>query len=272
MRFQVATVGFVVMLAQGFAPRLDAAVPVVESRGTGGVTETAAADSNSGQLADLFYQLQLLRQEVQELRGLVEEQDYKINRLTKDTQAQYRDVDRRLAEGLRSPGGASPSRVGSTGESAGTGSIAEGVPTANPDVAVVNASGGTGATASPNEQSAYSTALELMKKQNFDESRVAFDRVISDYPNGKFTPNAFYWLGELHLAKSENERARQSFAQVVNLYPEHQKAADALYKLGVTYHRLGDDTRARDYLARVQSQFPGTSSAARARKYAEDLQ
>src|SRR5690606_4820101 len=99
----------------------------------------------------------------------------------------------------------------------------------------------------------------------------AFNRLIAEYPNGAYTPNAFYWLGELYLAQEENERARQSFAQVVNLYPDHQKVPDALYKLGVAYHRLGDVERAREYLNRVIREHRDSSAAGLARTYLQEL-
>ena len=212
--------------------------------------EASATDAETaGRLTDLFYQLQLLRQETQELRGIVEEQAYRIEQLTRESQRQYRDLDRRLAS---RPAPAAPSAA----------------PSANPQLSAPS----VGAGAGNSERGAYAAAFALMKEQKFAESRAAFDELVSTYPNGKYTPNAFYWLGELHLAQSDPEKARQSFAQVVNLYPDHAKAADALYKLGVVYHRLGDSARSLDYLQQVQSRFPDSSAATLAAQYAQDVQ
>ena len=108
-----------------------------------------------------------------------------------------------------------------------------------------------------------------MRARQFDESIQGFQQLIIDYPNGQFTPNAFYWLGELFLAQKLREQARQNFMQVINLYPDHQKVPDALYKLGVVYQGLGDDTQALDYLQRVQDQHSQSPAAALAKKYAE---
>ena len=78
-----------------------------------------------------------------------------------------------------------------------------------------------------------------MRAREFDQSIQDFQQLITDYPNGQRTPNAFYWLGELYLAQKQSEQARQHFMQVINLYPDHQKVPDALYKLGVVYQGLG---------------------------------
>jgi len=110
-----------------------------------------------------------------------------------------------------------------------------------------------------------------MKGQKFAESIVAFETLITSYPNGVYTPNSFYWLGEIHLATSELELSRQSFVQVINLFPGHQKVPDTLYKLGVVYHRLEDTQKAREYLQRVQTEHSNTPAASLAKSYAAEL-
>ena len=211
----------------------------------------AAAPVNSGgqsQLSELFYQLQILQQEIQLLRGQVEEQTYLVNRLQRDQKEQYLDLDRRvvaLSENQPPPG---PS------------STAPATPSVN--LAAGNLT----------EREAYTQAFEAMRSREFDASMAGFTQLIETYPNGQFTPNAYYWMGELYLvAKSDAELARQSFMQVVNLYPDHQKTPDAMYKLGVVYHTLGDAVTAKTYLDRVQAEHPNSSAAGLANKYAAEL-
>lgn len=209
-----------------------------------------ATQPGTGQLGDLFYQMQVLQQEVQELRGLVEEQGYLISRLQRDQKEQYLDLDRRvmaLTENRPAPG-----------------------PTTSlPEQPVTMPGGGAPLT----EREAYTTAFDAMRAREFESSMQGFMSLIQQYPNGQFTPNAYYWMGELHLvANSDAEQARQAFMQVVSLYPDHQKAPDAMYKLGVVYHNLGDDDRARSFLDQVQREYPDSSAAGLAARYAADLQ
>ena len=232
------------------APARDA----VDSRAMSG------GDAESGRLSQLFYQIQVLQQEVQALRGMVEEQGYRLDRLARDQQEQYLDLDRRM-QAVRDGGGRAP--IG--GSSAGGGSPAGGS-SAGASPGPASAGGGSGS-----EREAYAAAFDLMKDRQFEASAQAFQALIDDYPNGAYTPNAFYWLGELHLAADDDEAARQAFAQVVNLYPDHQKVPDALYKLGVAHHRLGDVARAREYLNRVRNEFPQSSAAGLAQTYLAEL-
>ncbi|MCZ6711128.1 MAG: tol-pal system protein YbgF [Gammaproteobacteria bacterium] len=211
------------------------------------VQDPPEAAGESQRLSELFYQLQILRQEVQEVRGMLEEQSHRLNRIARDQQAQYIDLDSRVAA-LRNN-------------------------TSAPTISTPGAQVPTSPASSDgdSERKMYTDAFNLMKNREFDQSANAFNTLIVDYPNGQFTPNAFYWLGELYLAKTEFEKARQSFTQVANLYPDHQKVPDALYKLGVVYHRLGDTQRSLEYLDKVNAEHPSSSAASLAQSYAAEL-
>lgn len=232
-------------------------VPIKESsavRETAPAPPAAAQDTDAARLGELFHRLQVLQQEVQELRGQVEEQAFRLERLTRQQQQQYIDLDQRLVA-LRGQG---------PGPAAAPGTQGSRSPTASRPMPPASGS------ATP-EREAYAAAFNLMQDGSFEESSDAFNGLITDYPNGQFTPNAFYWLGELHLAMDEVELARQSFSQVLSLYPEHGKVPDALYKLGVVHHRLNDNERALEYLDRVMADHPESTASGLARTYAGEL-
>lgn len=263
---------------------LIAAAVLLQAWGAGAFAAEPGRAATAGQSADndrrlseLFYQLQVLQQEVQELRGMVEEQGYQLNRLARDQKEQYIDLDRRVA-GLSAGGGAAGGRTGVSpgpGAQPGTSSFPPtGVAQPNPPGSTVPPGSGAAVAAVPSgsEREVYQRAFDLMKARQFDQSIAGFNRLIVDYPNGQYTPNAFYWLGELHLAQQNTEQARQSFMQVINLYPDHPKVPDTLYKLGVAYHRLGDAPRALEYFNQVRSQYPQSSAAGLAASYAQEIQ
>jgi tol-pal system protein YbgF len=248
-------------------------VPAADAVEPSSVTATESGAGAASNLSRLFYQLQVLQQEVQELRGLVEEQSYHLSRLARDQKEQYIDLDRRLAElatagpasgsGLPggSPPGGLPPRVpaGATDPTVGT-------------LPVPGTYPGSPAASPASEREAYTRAFDLMKARQFEESAAAFNQLIAGYPNGQFTANAFYWLGELSLAQSDAEMARQSFAQVLNLYPDHPKVPDTLYKMGVVYHRLGDLSRSIAYFQQVQEEYANSSAAGLAARYMAEIE
>ncbi len=231
-----------------------AQVPVSES-------SPVSESVDAARLTEFFQRLQTLQREVRELRGLVEEQTYQIERLTKQQQQQYIDLDRRIMAlsdaAPEAEGGATPAVGGSP-------------PPASVRPVTPSQASAVNASASP-ERRAYDAAFKLVEEQQFPEALQAFNRFINDYPNGQRTPNAFYWIGELHLAMGEVELARQSFSQVLSLYPDHHKAVDSLYKLGDVYHRLRDQERSLEYLNRVIAEHPDSSAAGLAREFKAEL-
>lgn len=258
---------------------LAAALPAAAQEGVapaGAQTSAAQSGVSDRRLSELFYQLQVLQQEVQELRGLVEEQSYQLNRLARDQKEQYIDLDRRVAGLTTGAGGVAASSMGQTEPAASSGGLTTAQPGAG-GLAPTTAAGTAATAALPgpatgvSEREAYQAAFDLMKGRKFEESIAAFNDLIVRYPNGQYTPNAFYWLGELHLAQQDTEQARQAFMQVVNLYPDHPKVPDTLYKLGVAYHRLGDTTRALEYFSQVQTRYPQSSAAGLAASYQQEL-
>jgi tol-pal system protein YbgF len=194
---------------------------------------------------DLVYQVQVLRQELQQLRGTLEEQQNRIVRMEREQQQRYLDVDRRLTAGGASTDGP-PAPAGDG-------------PAVSDRVAGVDAG----------ERTAYAAAVQLTREKQFQPAIEAFNRQLTEYPDGAFSANAFYWLGELYLAlpTPKLELARQSFAQVVNLYSDHPKVPDALYKLGVVYGKLGDRDAAERHMRRTRDEFPGTPAAGLAEAY-----
>ena len=212
----------------------------------------ASTEAGSASAGSLVFEVQELRRQVQELRGLLEEQDHRLQRMESEQRERYLDVDRRLRPGASREAPARTPDADAADES----------PVANADRDSAN-------NTDADERAAYAKALQLMRDKNYQAAIAAFNQQLTDYPGGEFEANCFYWLGELYLAlpKPQLERARQSFAQVVNLYPENSKVADAMYKLAVVYERLGDAKKARDYMLRVRNDYPGSPSAGLADAY-----
>ncbi len=265
----------------------------------------------SGKNAQLFYELQVLQTELQQLRGLVEDQAYEINRLRDLQRSQYLDIDRRLTEDGRSasrlpenvsgqsqsvqsqpaqpnPGATAPQVSSPTpvrGEQVVIPVVQTGTqrptpvvePVVSPRVPEVSEnSAATGAAPeevvlASSEELAFDRAFELMKDQQFEQSIVAYQGVVESFPDGSYAPQSRYWLGELYLMSDRLEAARGAFTAVVEVYPAHQKVPLSLYKLGVVNHRLGATPAALEYLDNVVTRYPDTPAAGLARTYAAEL-
>ncbi len=250
-------------VTSGRAANTASEAPVARSYGTDS-TQVAASSGplppssavGNSSAASMFQQFQQLESDVAELRGVIEEQSHRIEKLQNEQKEQYLDLDRRLSILMKGqPGAVAP------------GTTSDGAAVATTGPATVPA------TTPNSERGLYETAFNLTKNKRFNDAIAAFNQMLVTYPNGEYAGNAYYWLGELYLALPDPalEKSRQSFAQVVNKYPGNAKIADSMYKLGVVYHRLGDRTKALEFLTRTQSQFPGTPAAKLAQSYAAEL-
>lgn len=256
-----------VAAAVAAASAVQAQVPVVESSPVG-ANPSAAPVATPGFIApveeqatsassqnEIFYQLQVLQQEVLELRGLVEEQSYELKRLKQQRLDDYLDLDRRLsALGQGALPGAQPAKE--AGEGAGTEDAEAGASAARSAQPLLAAEG---------EAQSYRAAYDLLKKRQIDEAVAAFSLHLENYPQGKYAANAHYWLGEIYLLKNDLESARQWFTRLLEGFAGHRKEPDAKFKLGKVYDLLGDKAKAKALLEEVAAS--GADAARLARSY-----
>ncbi len=238
-----------------------AEVPVVDINEGEAVTAVQAGDNNGneeqafavsddtpavtvgGDPSQLFYQLQQLQQEVLELRGLVEQQNHELQTLKQQRLDDYVDLDRRIAE-VQSGNGAGTSAAAAATTAATTTTIAA----------------GTTAPATETEKESYSKAYNLLKERNVEQSILAFRKYIDDYPEGQYTANAYYWLGEIYLLQGELNEAETKFSYLIENYPDHRKAPDAQFKLAKVYYQQDKKEQSKQLAEEVAK---GDSQSAR---------
>ena len=206
------------------------------NRPPGAPQTSGASATNTGNLGELFYQLQLLQEEVRQLRGQMEDQAYQLRQLKQQSLERYVDMDRRL------------SSAGGAGDTSG---------------AAVDGGSTAVAPVLPGEEEAYRAAYGLLVGQKFDEAVTGFKQFLRDYPSGRFAPNAWYWLGELYLVITPRdlESSRQAFTLLLEQYPGSNKEADARYKLGKVYFDKGNPEVARQHFDRVIKEYESDNSA-----------
>lgn len=244
---------------QGASPRV--AAPGVATPGATAPGAIASTGNTAGaNLGTLFYQLQQLQQEVMRLNGKVEEQAHEIRQLRQSSRDRYRDIDRRLG------GGGNPlpdESNGLQGTEMGGDSPAV-VAGGRGDDALSGMDESDAVAAEPGEAAAYQGAYSLVSQRNFNDAIPAFERFLRDYPEGKYAPNAYYWLGELYLVRDpvDLESSRQAFALLMSQYPRHAKIPDATYKLATVHFMKGSREKAREYLDLVISQYSSSNPGA----------
>ena len=119
------------------------------------------------------------------------------------------------------------------------------------------------------EQTLYDSGLASIKARQFEDAIDQLKQLIEQYPDGDFTANAYYWIGEVHAAmpQPDYEQARQALVQVIDGFPDSNKVPDASFKLGKVYHLMGDCSRAKAFLQQVATSYATKSAGQLAERY-----
>jgi tol-pal system protein YbgF len=200
------------------------------------------------------YQLQILQQEVMELRGQVESLTFQLQRMRTTQEDRYLELDKRFQNFQLSPN--ATAIVESNGAAQETAAVNQ-VPAV---------------TGVQDEKTLYETSLELIRNRQYDLAISQLEALINQYPDGDYAANSYYWLGEVYAAKPEPDydSARKALAQVITFFPDHRKVPDAAFKLGKVYNLMGDCGRATDILSQVIETQKGTSVSKLAESYLRD--
>jgi tol-pal system protein YbgF len=232
---------------------------------------SGAATPSANAMFEVLGRLEQLQLEVQQLRGVVEEQSQTIDNLKKRQGNIYSDLDLRLQEvtGVKTvskeidvDGGnfhpvapltaVMPTTAEPVEEIAGSQQTAEsGFSKAVTEVNLPAVS----------DKERYQSAYEMLRNGHNSRAIFGFKALLTESPAGEYADNSQYWLGEAYKVNRKIEAAKQAFLRVVNDYSDSPKVPDALLKLGYIEFEQNNMAKARDYLTQVTVSHPNTTAA-----------
>jgi len=175
-------------------------------------------------------QLDLMQDEVNELRGSVELHSHKLEQILQRQRELYLEIDKRIQAATTEP--------------------------VAPVVAETNSQ-----APSVGESQAYDRAVNLiLKDKRYDQAIPEFQAFLQTYPNSDYVANAHYWLGQLLFNKQDWKQASNHFENVVRFYADSPKRADSILKLGMTMQKLGNQARAQQLFEQVADEYPDSSA------------
>jgi tol-pal system protein YbgF len=123
----------------------------------------------------------------------------------------------------------------------------------------------------PDERTAYRQAFKLLSENKYSHAIRAFKSFLQRFPNGGYTDNAQYWLGESYFASRKFKAAITEFNKVVTNFPNSPKVAGAKVKMGFCYYELKQYRTARKVFEEVIKSYPRHSSARLAKSKLRDM-
>lgn len=237
-------------------------------------------------------QVETLKQEISELRGLVETQAHEIQQLKKSQQDFYTDLDKRITQSAKAtPASKAASKtlvvVPSTTTKKSSVTIVPTGAVSTPDPIVsteeervkeLAVSEVSDSTLTPNkkdkmdhsnEKATYEAAYNLVKAKRYSDATLAFQNYLTQFKTGEHAANAHYWIGEICMVEWQQDlknkalldKAANAFSSVASQFPGNPKVPDALLKLGIVENEKGNVIAARKHFTDVKNRYPGSAAA-----------
>lgn len=267
------------------------ATPDQSAPGPGG---SGAAPTGTS-ATDLVIRLESLEQQVQDLRGAVEQANYqnktvqdRLEKLSSDVNFRLDAIEKKVgitpgsydASAASGPG-TSAAPAGNTAQPkvlgqvpADSGSSAPGAVSASPPPASAplipdetKAASVTLPAGSPKEQ--YEYAFGLIRQNNYAGGEQALKQFVSAHPNDPLAGNAQYWLGRTYYARNDYNDAIRAFAEAYQKYPKNQYAPENLLYLGRSLSGIKKKSDACATYSRLLREYPKAPEATKGSARAE---
>lgn len=224
---------------------------------------------------ELAQQLEILREEIKQLRGQVEVLGHEGQMAAKRQRDMYVDLDTRLrrleqpSAADAAPAGAVPAAPTAASSSTPPGVVARPPASAPPAMAVAKPT--VAPAPSEAEGRAYEAAQGQRRIGNYQGAITAFEAFLTQYPKSPLAPRAQYWIGDSYYNLRDFKRSITSQQKLIATYPGSASVPDALLNMASSQIELGDLRGARRTLDGVITRYPTSEAAVKAKRRRANL-
>ena len=191
----------------------------------------------------LLEKINLLKKEIESLTASIETNNLTISRLEEANQIRYVDLDKRihlLETKLL---------------------FEETQDEESPEQSINPLSGLVEEDIDSGEFGLWSNSMKLLDNSRYSEAAENLRLLILSYPNGTYTGDAYFWLGEIYLVQEMFEDSSEILNAFVAKFADHPSKADGLYKLALAKLNLEELDSAETLLQEVISNYPNSGAA-----------
>jgi tol-pal system protein YbgF len=191
----------------------------------------------------LLEKINQLKKEIENLTASIETNNLSISRLEEANQIRYVDLDKRihLIETKLL--------------------FEESLEEDSPEMSINPLSGLVDEEIESGEFDLWSNSMRLIDNSRYSEAAENLRLLILSYPDGTYTGDAYFWLGEIYLVQEMLEDSAEILNAFLLKIEEHPRKVDALYKLAVVKINLEDVVSAEELLQEVISNYPNSGAA-----------
>ncbi len=215
---------------------------------------------------ELVSQIELLRQELKNLRGQIEVLGNNIDGTAKRQRDMYVDLDSRLRRLEQPTAGSATPPVAAAGAAAPPATPAAPSAAAPASVSPQTASATAPASADAAESRAYEAAQNQRRIGNYQGAIVAFQGFLAQHSKSALAPRAQYWIGDSYFNLHDFKNAIASQQKLVSTYPDSSSVPDALLNIASSQMEQGDAGTARKTMDGLVSRYPLSEAAEKAKR------
>lgn len=212
-----------------------------------GENKAKAEQNLRGQSAQIRATVGGLTEQVQSLRGRVEETDYQLRQQLAGLEKTLGLMDGRLKklEGFLN--------------------VQEGQsqPTAAASTAARKPSG--------EEEILYDKGLQLFNDGRYAEARKTFSDFLQKFSKSDQADNAQFWIAETYYREQWLEKAILEYQKVIENYPRGNKVPASLLKQALAFADMGDNANAKLILEELIGKYPKSNEATVAKERVKKL-
>jgi tol-pal system protein YbgF len=224
------------------------------------IEESLRGTQNTQQsMLELVNQIELLKREIQTLRGQIEVINNGVENNAKRQRDMYVDLDTRLRR--LEPGGSTPPAGAAAPDTIAPAAAAP--PAVAPVVASTAAAAGA---ASADETRVYEAAQQQRRIGNFKGAITSFQSFLGQYPKSTLAHRAQYWIGDCYFNLRDYKNAIASQQKLISAYPDSPSAADAMLNIASSQSELGESANARKTMDTLVARYPGSDAADKAKR------
>lgn len=117
----------------------------------------------------------------------------------------------------------------------------------------------------------YNAGMQKMNEGSFSTARVAFEQLVSEFPDHARAPEAQFQIGESYYRDESWDDAWDALEKVAAQWPDAPRAPGALFRAGAIAEERRAFDRARQYYGRIREDYPGTEEARQAQSRLRSL-
>lgn len=219
--------------------------PIINNSSYANGMPYSGSSPTSKPMLEMLGRIEILQVEIQQLRGLVEQQAHEINKFKKRQKNIYADINVRLQQ---------LEAINGIGDNISENVTAPLVPEQT-TVAVNKVVPKAG------EKAAFNTAFASVKNSHYQQAITLFKQFLDDYPAGEYSDNATFWLASAYKVSNDLAKAKVNFQLVYTQFPQSEKASLAKLKLADIYFEENNLLKAKQLYMQISTQYADTTVA-----------